>query len=514
MTDIGDLANLTTSDKSSIVNAINELVTACAGIVTDIGDLATLNTTDKSSIVNAVNEVFSMATSSIFLIPEMFGAVGDGVTDDGPAIQAALDALPSEGGTIYFGDKTYRCLSNLTISVNNLCFRGSSRDTSRIKFNGTGTLLNGLGTYNTEISNMNISCDADASSVYFPGTKLIDSRGNIRIHDCEFNRWEYVVVWHAGYYNYFENTLFQYSKYGLYDITQYNTTLVKCAFRHVETAIAVGGGYGPLSMFGCSFEELASRAVVGRNSTAIEAVFNGCYFECTQDPVDNGFTSMDGTFGSSSIVYTAGASESTIIMTGCTFIGAFFRIIYKDVAPSVPLNVISKGNRYSLIMSALDRCFALSSAAKVDLNDTFSPAWTGTLNDYVDSYDADASIILDPTTGKYISSGGSGFTYDDFAVTPGTGAVAGTPPMQCHVMIDGQGRKYLSFYGKMNCSGVTDQILGSVPADYQPTTNQPFYGMNTSTNAVISLALYSNGNIILMNNDRVNIYVNYTVILD
>lgn len=46
----GDLSDLTTTDKTSIVNAINE-------IDAEIGDLSDLNTTDKTSIVNAVNEV-------------------------------------------------------------------------------------------------------------------------------------------------------------------------------------------------------------------------------------------------------------------------------------------------------------------------------------------------------------------------------------------------------------------------------------------------------------------------
>ena len=36
-----------------------------------------------------------------------FGAVGDGVTDDTAAIQAAIDALPSMGGTIFFPDGVY-----------------------------------------------------------------------------------------------------------------------------------------------------------------------------------------------------------------------------------------------------------------------------------------------------------------------------------------------------------------------------------------------------------------------
>ena len=45
---VGALASLTTSVKTSIVNAINE-------IVTNIGTLSTLTTTTKSSIVGAIN---------------------------------------------------------------------------------------------------------------------------------------------------------------------------------------------------------------------------------------------------------------------------------------------------------------------------------------------------------------------------------------------------------------------------------------------------------------------------
>ena len=48
------------------------------------------------------------------LIPEMFGAVGDGSTDDSTAINAAIDALEtSKGGTVKFLSKTYAC--NITL---------------------------------------------------------------------------------------------------------------------------------------------------------------------------------------------------------------------------------------------------------------------------------------------------------------------------------------------------------------------------------------------------------------
>lgn len=51
---IGDLDNLTTYDKTSVVNAINSLQTTIFNI---IGDLDDLNTSDKTSVVNAINSL-------------------------------------------------------------------------------------------------------------------------------------------------------------------------------------------------------------------------------------------------------------------------------------------------------------------------------------------------------------------------------------------------------------------------------------------------------------------------
>lgn len=51
---IGDLDDLQTIDKSSLVNAINEIATEVLG---KIGDLDDLQTSDKTSIVNAINSV-------------------------------------------------------------------------------------------------------------------------------------------------------------------------------------------------------------------------------------------------------------------------------------------------------------------------------------------------------------------------------------------------------------------------------------------------------------------------
>ena len=63
---VGDLATLTTANKSSIIAAINEIDAVD-------GNLASLNTTDKSSIVAAVNEVKATAADDAFLNALLFG---------------------------------------------------------------------------------------------------------------------------------------------------------------------------------------------------------------------------------------------------------------------------------------------------------------------------------------------------------------------------------------------------------------------------------------------------------
>ena len=61
--DIGTMANLQTSDKTSLVNAINEVNTNTNNNSTNIGSLASLTTTDKTTIVNAINEIKQEADS-------------------------------------------------------------------------------------------------------------------------------------------------------------------------------------------------------------------------------------------------------------------------------------------------------------------------------------------------------------------------------------------------------------------------------------------------------------------
>lgn len=126
---IGNLTDLTTTDKSNIVAAINEIadnignltdldttdknniVAAINEIVNNIGDLADLDTIADSNIVAAINE-----TKNNYVTPQMFGAVGDGVTDDTTAIQDAFDYAVTNQVNVYFPPASYFVTSSIGIN--------------------------------------------------------------------------------------------------------------------------------------------------------------------------------------------------------------------------------------------------------------------------------------------------------------------------------------------------------------------------------------------------------------
>jgi hypothetical protein len=61
-----------------------------------------------------------------------FGAVGDGIANDTTKIQAAINALPAGGGTIYFPPGSYKITATLAMPDKGMIIRGS----------GGGTILN------------------------------------------------------------------------------------------------------------------------------------------------------------------------------------------------------------------------------------------------------------------------------------------------------------------------------------------------------------------------------------
>lgn len=126
---IGDLTQLDTTDKSSLVNAVNEI----NGEYGDaIGDLTQLTTTDKSSLVGAINEVDANADT----VDTKVGALSNLTTTDKTSIVLAINEVD---GAV----KSLRYVKQL----NNL---GNAEDLSNsiVQYTGTtGTYIKGYFYY-------------------------------------------------------------------------------------------------------------------------------------------------------------------------------------------------------------------------------------------------------------------------------------------------------------------------------------------------------------------------------
>lgn len=78
---------------------------------------------------------------SDWLNVKVYGATGNGTTDDTSAIQATINALPSGGGIVYLPRGTYRITSALTI-VSDVFLRGAGANATIIK--QTSTTAHGI----------------------------------------------------------------------------------------------------------------------------------------------------------------------------------------------------------------------------------------------------------------------------------------------------------------------------------------------------------------------------------
>lgn len=73
-------------------------------------------------------------------MPEKYGAVGDGVTDDAAAFQAMINAMPAQGGRVHLMSKTY--LIGSTVIVNkSILFDGNGWNKTNIKSTGNIVLF-------------------------------------------------------------------------------------------------------------------------------------------------------------------------------------------------------------------------------------------------------------------------------------------------------------------------------------------------------------------------------------
>lgn len=145
---VGSLATLTTTEKASVVGALNEVDGVADGAASNatsalnnIGTLASLTTTAKNNIVAAVNEVDGVADGAASAVLLKYTKPGTGIpaADLAAAVQTSLGkadtALQPSGGT--------------NVIYKQIALGGYAASPTQVKFQGADVAATILGTQNT-----------------------------------------------------------------------------------------------------------------------------------------------------------------------------------------------------------------------------------------------------------------------------------------------------------------------------------------------------------------------------
>lgn len=122
-----------------------------------------------------------------------FGAVGDGTTNDAPAIQAAIDAMNAAGGgTLEFGPRSYRIASPVVIDSVSVVLQGagytegpSAADGTWFRIDATGFTpftFTGIGARGSAVRDIGVRQAHNAAQV--PGWTPTDYDFVFRVQDC------------------------------------------------------------------------------------------------------------------------------------------------------------------------------------------------------------------------------------------------------------------------------------------------------------------------------------------
>ena len=202
----GDLSDLNTTDKSNLVAAIHEVNSTGGGALAKIGDLADLTTTDKSNVVAAINEVNSdlntlISHDKIINVLD-YGAVGDGIADDTAAIKEAVDELNITGGVLYFPQGRYKISDTLDITHVGSCVRGDTQQGSYILQSADKTALHfGNGstpTISFRVEDIGIVCTYPTPAINVYGIHF-DYAVNSTINNVVIGEFYVGIYWsHVG----------------------------------------------------------------------------------------------------------------------------------------------------------------------------------------------------------------------------------------------------------------------------------------------------------------------------
>ena len=115
-----------------------------------------------------------------------FGDVGDGVTNDTVAVEAALNAAVA-GGRVVFPTGIYLCDPMVIANANDLTMEGDNKMSSILRLSGAGTLLTFQNAQWVKVHQMSFDTNAVAQAMAGAiGLRFDLAAGNNTVDDCNF----------------------------------------------------------------------------------------------------------------------------------------------------------------------------------------------------------------------------------------------------------------------------------------------------------------------------------------
>ena len=362
-TKIGNLSDLDTSDKTSIVNAINSLDAGTAGDIEALRD-------DLNTFADSRNEIIVNVKD--------YGATGNGVTDDYNSIMDAFNSLPSNGGTVYFPAGNYRISQPIAIG------------------DGTAaTTNNGHASTKQNIKIIGAGCNRGGTPKVTQITPLTHISAIINVRGLINN----VLI---DGFNLYANGM---ADYGLFICaTNYSTFKNIEIYNPTYCGLAVIGGHLPTGNYntGCVFKQiivtLATSSTIGLRITGDINANNDTWLTTFEDCR---FQSMGNT--------SSCTSGEFRFCDNITFIRCHF-VTYSSSGRGIDLNALDSisGNPFPTGLSFIDCSIANTAITEDPANGKL----IGTNRFY--GYGITDGEVLPPKDARLIGFDGSGRPFNGF----------------------------------------------------------------------------------------------------
>ena len=294
---------------------------------------------DKEEIKNAMMEAYgeeleALTKAAVYITPQMFGAVGDGVNDDTLAIQTAIDEANKKSRVLYMPSGVYKISEPLVLNGCSLIgepgnvfhaagtvIECESADFTAIKQGSTGTNDTMFNLSDILVKGAHTAIEiAYAINSKFERLYAVDCNigfrlgipGSVGSMFCEFNN--------LYTNNCVKGVVVEATKY--FNNNRFNNGFLQGS--ELAMSLAVTGGYGAVDN---TFNNVEFKSSMGRGcelTSALNTNFNHCYFECGGNAIRTldyctlflnsniyGMFKQDNTKGDVNVVYSEGGSMFT-----------------------------------------------------------------------------------------------------------------------------------------------------------------------------------------------------------